>query len=153
MPTFRRILVATDFSEASGAALRLAADLARESGGDLTVQHTCEVPLYAYSEMAMAPVDLLEPVIAVARQKLDDEVAALRGRCPGVRGILKVGVPWEEVLAAAAEVAADLVVVGTHGRRGVTHALLGSVAEKVVRLSTVPVLTVRGPPPAAPGKA
>jgi nucleotide-binding universal stress UspA family protein len=148
---FRHILVATDFSEASGPALRLAVELAREGGSDLVVQHTCEVPFYAYSELAMSPVDLLEPVVEVARQKLADVVAGLHDRCPGARGVLKVGVPWEQILAAAAETGADLLVVGTHGRHGVTHALLGSVAEKVVRLSPVPVLTVRAPSAAPAG--
>ncbi|HSB19224.1 MAG TPA: universal stress protein [Anaeromyxobacteraceae bacterium] len=145
---FRHILVATDFSEASGPALRLAVEMAREGGCDLTVQHTCEVPFYAYTELAMSPVDLLEPVVEVARRKLADVVAGVHGRCPGAHAVLKVGVPWEQILAAAREAGADLLVVGTHGRHGVTHALLGSVAEKVVRLSPVPVLTVRAPPTA-----
>ena len=54
--------------------------------------------------------------------------------------------PWEEILATIEAVGADLVIMGTHGRRGVPRLLLGSVAEKIVRTSPVPVLTVRGGP-------
>jgi nucleotide-binding universal stress UspA family protein len=64
-------------------------------------------------------------------------------KLPQAKAILRSGVPWREILSAVEDVAADLVVMGTHGRRGVSHALLGSVAEKIVRLSPVPVLTVR----------
>ena len=56
--------------------------------------------------------------------------------------LLRAGVPWEEVIGAASQVKADLIIMGTHGRRGLDRALLGSVAEKVVRMSTIPVLTV-----------
>ncbi len=66
-----------------------------------------------------------------------------RGIAPEPNGGCIVG--WEEILAAAAETQADLIVMGTHGRRGFVHALLGRVAERVVRMSPVPVLTVRSP--------
>jgi nucleotide-binding universal stress UspA family protein len=71
-------------------------------------------------------------------------MAELSRRAPGARGIFKVGNPWEQFLATIRAERPDLVVVGTHGRRWLAHAVLGSVAEKVVRLSPVPVLTVRG---------
>ena len=65
-------------------------------------------------------------------------------RCPSARGVLRQGVAWEQILENAKEAGADLLVIGTHGRRGVAHAFLGSVAVKVVRASPIPVLTVRG---------
>jgi nucleotide-binding universal stress UspA family protein len=77
-----------------------------------------------------------------ARRALDEALSALRDRVPRLEGILRMGVPWEEILKAIAETHADLVVMGTHGRRGISHALIGSVAEKVVRASPVPVLSV-----------
>ena len=58
--------------------------------------------------------------------------------------VFTVGVPWSQIIEQIDELRPDLVVLGTHGRRGLRHAVLGSVAEKVVRLSPVPVLTVRG---------
>jgi nucleotide-binding universal stress UspA family protein len=139
------VLVATDFSEASERAVTLAVELARSPGSGLTVVHTCEVPVYAYTDMSFAPLDLLSPVVDVARERLGELMGRLAAVCPGAKSVLEVGVPWERILGVAAVTGADLIVMGTHGRRGVAHALLGSVAEKVVRLSPVPVLTVRAP--------
>lgn len=147
---YASILAASDFSRASEPALRLAVRMARSSGSRLTVVHVCEVPTYLYAEPSVTPVELLAPIIEVARRRLADLVASLQADCPGTKGMFRVGVPWEQVLAAAEETGAELVVLGTHGRRGVSHALMGSVAERVVRTAPVPVLTVRG---AAPGAA
>lgn len=142
MATFSRILAATDFSEASRDALDLARAIARESSAQLTVLHTCEVPAYDLG----VPVDFVTPLSELAQSQLDELLPSIRAECPDVKGVIKVGVPWEQILAVAAEVGADLVVLGTHGRRGIAHAILGSVAERVVRLSAVPVLTVRSRP-------
>jgi nucleotide-binding universal stress UspA family protein len=145
MATFKRILAATDFSEASRDAFDLARSLAREAGADLVVTHTCEVPTYTDF---VAPIDLITPLTEVARSKLDELLLSVRAEHPGAKGVVKVGVPWEQILAVAAEVGADLIVMGTHGRRGFAHAILGSVAERVVRLSPIPVLTARSRAPA-----
>jgi nucleotide-binding universal stress UspA family protein len=145
MRLFRRILVATDFGEASDEALRLAVAMARSSEAELVVLHVCEVPAYAYVDMAAATVDLVTPLADIAQKKLDELVASLRAQVPRARGVLKLGVPWEQILATVSEVSADLVVMGTHGRRGAAHALLGSVAEKIVRMCPSPVLTARPP--------
>ena len=147
MSVFEQILVATDFSETSERALDIALEMARENGdADVTVLHTCEIPPSVYADQTFAIVDLLQPIVEGAQAKLDTFMGTVRDRYPRTRGVLKVGVAWEQILAAAAEVHADLVVIGTHGRRGIAHAVLGSVAEKVVRLSPIPVLTVRGRP-------
>ncbi len=142
MSVFKHVLAATDLSDASRPALDLAVDLARRDGAALTVVHACEVPLLPE---AIPPVDYVTPITIAAGERLDHLLDGLRGRCPDVRRALRIGPPWEEILAAASEAGADLVVLGTHGRRGLAHAMLGSVAERVVRLSPVPVLTVRGP--------
>jgi nucleotide-binding universal stress UspA family protein len=147
MTTFRHVMVATDLSESSQAALKLALDLARTPGADLTVVHTCEIPVYSYTpEMAMAPVDLLTPAVDAARARLEELMRQVRKECPGAESLLEIGIPADKILSAAASCGADLIVMGTHGRRGLAHAMLGSVAEKVVRRSPVPVLTVRPPP-------
>ena len=140
MKVFSHVLVATDFSEASSAALELAIDMARECGAKLTLINVCEVPVFV--EVG-AQADLVTPIAEASWARLGELQAAVDARVPGVERLQKIGAPWEEVLEAAAEIGADLVVVGTHGRRGVSHALLGSVAERIVRLSPVPVLTVR----------
>jgi nucleotide-binding universal stress UspA family protein len=141
MATFERVLVATDFSETSRAAVDLASSIAAECGAALTVLFVCEVPGYAGS--GPIPYDTLIPSVEAAQGKLDDILAGVRRTCPDAHGLVKVGAPAQEILATIAETRADLVVLGTHGRRGIAHALLGSVAERVVRLSSVPVLTVR----------
>ncbi|WP_242337725.1 MULTISPECIES: universal stress protein [Anaeromyxobacter] len=140
MATFKHVLAATDFSEASGRALEMAVTIARDAGAQLTVAHVAEVP--TYTEFA-APVDLVTPITDLAETKLEELLTSIRDVCPGVKGTVRVGAPWEQILAAAAEAGADLVVLGTHGRRGFAHAFMGSVAERVVRLSPIPVLTVR----------
>ena len=140
MPVFKRVLVAADFSEASGRAVELAAAIARDAGAELHVVNVCEIPNYGQFPTS---VDLVTPLSEAATRKLGELVASLRGVVPGVKGTLKVGVAWEQILAAAEELAPDLVVLGTHGRRGFAHALMGSVAERVVRTSPTPVLTVR----------
>lgn len=147
MPAFTHILVATDFSEASRCALDLARRLARESGAALTIAHTCEMP--AFGDLAV-PADLLTPVVENARSRAEELVGAIRDECPRVKAVVRVGAPWEQILAAAEEVRADLIVMGTHGRRGLAHALIGSVAERVIRLARIPVLTVASRAAATP---
>lgn len=147
MPVFDRILVATDFSEASGPALDLAVALAH-GASRLIVVTVAELPS---TVDLSAPVDLLTPLADAADQQLTALLARVRARRPQVEGIVRVGVAWEQILAAAAELGADLVVLGTHGRRGLAHVVLGSVAERVVQLSPVPVLTVRASGPRARG--
>ncbi len=97
------------------------------------------------------PTEIYATIESQAQAKMGELVASLRDVCPGANGIVKVGVPWEQILAAAAETKADVVVMGTHGRRGFAHAFVGSVAERVVQLSPVPVLTVRASGPRARG--
>jgi nucleotide-binding universal stress UspA family protein len=148
MKAFKHILVPTDFGEPSQRALDLAVDLAQQYQASLTVIHTYEIPTYVYTDMTYVPSDLLLPMEKIARQELDRLLTALRTRVPEATGLLRMGVPWQQVLSAIEETHADLVVMGTHGRRGVSHLLLGSVVEKVVRMSPVPVLTVQAPKPA-----
>ncbi|BDG02278.1 universal stress protein [Anaeromyxobacter oryzae] len=140
MGPFKHVLAATDFSEASGRALEIAVAIAREPGVALTVMNTCEIP--AYPETA-APMDLITPLADAASERLAELMHSIRDVCPAARSAVRIGAAWEQILAAAAESGADLIVMGTHGRRGFAHAIIGSVAERVVRLSPVPVLTVR----------
>jgi nucleotide-binding universal stress UspA family protein len=144
MVAFKHILVPTDFGESSAAALEVAVDLSNKYGATLTLLHTYESPVYAYPAMGYAPADVLMPIEEHAQKECDAAVKALRVRVPDAKGILRFGAPAPEIQKAIEETHADLVVMGTHGRRGLGHVLLGSVAEKTVRLSPVPVLTVRG---------
>ncbi len=88
-------------------------------------------------------VDWCTLIDEAARRQLDDLTAGLRGSKVAVTSTLTMGTPWERILADAEAQGADLVVLGTHGRTGIRQALMGSVAERVVRTSPVAVLTIR----------
>lgn len=143
MLSIRRILVGVDFSETSQEALSVATDLAARLGADLVLLHVYQIPAFAFPETIVpAPPETIDRLIEESARHL--EGLADRPRAAGVRTTteLVAGAPFVELVARAHR-GIDLVVLGTHGRTGLRHALLGSVAEKVLRRSPVPVLTVR----------
>jgi nucleotide-binding universal stress UspA family protein len=146
MIELKHILVPTDFGEASQRALDVAIDLSKKYEASITLLHTYELPAYAYEGAPPIPADFLTPIQEAAARQLDGALDKLRQQVPGAKGVLAYGVPWYQILESIKDLHADLVVMGTHGRRGLTHAVLGSVAEKTVRMSPVPVLTVRAAP-------
>ena len=145
MLEWRRILLATDFSACSEKATEVAIDLALKVGAELTVMHVFEIPAYVGMGTTFSPVDILTPIRDAELASLAKALAHVRQRVPNAQSRFEDGNPTDRIVAAAADLPADLLVVGTHGRRGASHLLLGSVAERVVRLSAVPVLTIRGP--------
>lgn len=140
---FRHVLVAVDFAESSRRALDLAIDMVTGTETRLTVLHVCEVPAMIYADFGFSLVDVVGPLQEAAKAQLLKLMSEVRAKVPSAKHELRSGSAWEGTLAAAEKDDVDLVIVGTHGRRGIKHALLGSVAEKIVRLSKVPVLTVR----------
>jgi len=142
--SFERILVATDFSDGSQQALEYALRIAEKFGSELTLVHSWDAPNYAYATDLYLPTDMLVRIERAAVERLEQATTELKARFPGAKSLLRSGSPWEQILGGATDVKADLIVMGTHGRRGFERALLGSVAEKVVRMSRVPVLTVHG---------
>lgn len=146
MAIFRRILVPTDFTETSERALDWAINLAAAVGAPLTVMHAYEIPVVGFPDGALIPTaDVAARITEAATKGLDSLVEARRGRGVPIEGVLCQGVPWEEINSTAERLDADLIVIGTHGRRGLARALLGSVAENVIRTSSRPVLTIHGP--------
>jgi nucleotide-binding universal stress UspA family protein len=144
---WKKILCPIDFSDASRAALETAADLARRFGATLTLLHAYPVPGYTFPDGSfVASSKMLDELADQARRHLEEwkAIADTLGLA-GVEAVTAVGEPAHEIVTWAREKGADLVVVGTHGRTGLTHALMGSVAERVVRRSPCPVLTVRPP--------
>ncbi len=142
---FHTIVVGTDFSECSQAAVDMAAKLAlAATDGRLFVVHTFEMPVYPGAEFYT--IDLFTPTQKAAQEQMDGCIARLKQHGVQAQGVVSAGSAWSCIGQTAEAQHADLVVVGTHGRSGFQRALLGSVAEKVVRTSTVPVLTVRGQP-------
>jgi len=142
-----RILVPTDFSEPADAALRWATALAREFGSRLFLLHVVPEP-YAYpwgTELSTLPLnDILAQSEDAAKQRLGELASGTALPAAQVVTRAVVGTPVDQVLALVKDEQIDLVVLGTHGRGLVGHLLLGSVAERVVRRSPVPVLTVHG---------
>jgi nucleotide-binding universal stress UspA family protein len=146
MTPIKRILVPIDFSETSNRALDDAIDLARALGASVSVVHVYQVPAYAFLDATVvAPAELAAQLSDAAQKGLDAAVASRKERGVELRGILAEGIAWEEVNRLCKELPADLVVVGSHGRRGLPRALLGSVAEKIVRTCLAPVLVIHGP--------
>jgi nucleotide-binding universal stress UspA family protein len=121
-------------------------ELARQFQVPLVLTHVYGTPGPKYDGIDVTfTSDFLRSVEAAARTALNREAARLSGHGVTVSVVLDSGVTWERILETAKLVDAGLIVMGTHGRRGVPRAVLGSVAERVVRLSRIPVLTVRGP--------
>lgn len=144
MKTFKHILVPTDFSPSSAAAVALAIELATQLDAELTLVHAWDLPVYPYMELMLNAAEVTDSVEKAAAECLEKRLTEVRARLPRAKSLLKMGQPWQQIVAALDESKADLLVMGTHGRRGFAHAIMGSVAEKLVRLSPVPVLTVRG---------
>ncbi len=145
MRTPKNILVPVDFGEASDAALDYAVDLAEGTDAKVFVLHTFEIPIVGLPDgVVAATAELTGRIVNAAQKALDDLSKRYDGRKVPVTTILKQGDAREVILAEAKDLGADLIVIGTHGRRGIARALIGSVAESVVRTSPVPVLTVHG---------
>jgi nucleotide-binding universal stress UspA family protein len=139
MFAIRHVLVPTDFSDASERALATAVELARTFDARLTVLHVWSLPNAGYAEALAWPVDAME---RAARKALDETVARVKKVLPHTEALLHVGTEHQRILDVVKERHVDLVVMGTHGRRGLPRLVLGSVVGKVVRLCPVPVLTV-----------
>lgn len=140
-----RLLCATDFSEPAVRAEDEAVRLAQRLNAEVIYVHVAvETPLYG--EQPIGGVDTRAIYEAQRRWAVDALAARVeRAHAGGVlaRQMLRVGTPVDEVLAAAREEKVDMIVIGTHGRTGLDRLLLGSVAERIVRRASCPVLTVR----------
>ena len=139
------ILHPTDFSECAEQARAQAIRLARALGGEIILFHvSVETPLYAEGMLAAGTVQkIYESQRKWAEEALDARAAEMRAAGVPARWKLTAGVPFDAIVQAAKQEGADMIVMGTHGRRGLERLLLGSVANKVVRLAPCAVLTVR----------
>lgn len=142
MINLKKILVPTDFSEHSARAVRYGAELAAKFGAELHLLHAYENVPIMYGEGAYFPPETDAELKASATRELDNIAVDPRDGSGVVRKVVE-GHPFVEIIRYAKETDSDLIVLGTHGRGAVAHMFLGSVAEKVVRKSPCPVLTVR----------
>lgn len=136
MGPIQRILVPFDGSAAGLHACNEAVELARHLSAELILLQVIEPSPY------LLPREVTDEIRSMIRTDLERRSAKLRPHVRSVRALVSEGRPWEKIVEKTEEVGADVIVMGTHGRSGLSRAILGSVAERVVRLSQVPVLTV-----------
>lgn len=145
-PVIQRIFVATDFSPASDSAIDYAALLALALWPSVHVIHVVEEPF-----LTRTPGEFYSPDVPVLREQLRHKAESrlipvknrFIDRCSGVTTEVRFGAPTDTIIAAALEHGADLIIMGTHGRTGLSHLVHGSVAERVIRGARCPVLAVR----------
>ena len=143
-----RILMATDFSDCSNKALDYAVDWAETFKADLYLLHVFELPFYSHTGVTPARQrevrDWIKELKEKESKRLNSLTEKLKKRAVKVQPLLKEGKPFIEIIKTAGAIRTGLIVMGTHGRTGVERLVLGSVAERVVRLAPCPVMTVRG---------
>jgi len=148
--TVYHVLVPIDFSPYAEQALAYAITIAQKLQARVTLLHVIQPPLVAGADMGAwpSPTFLQELETAITR---DMAGYLARVTAAGLAGEIVIvhGVPFQEILDTAKARQVDLIIMGTHGRTGLSHILLGSVAERVVRLAPCPVLIARQPTPVA----
>jgi nucleotide-binding universal stress UspA family protein len=146
MIQIKRVIHPTDFSENSKEALEFALAICEWHKADLTLLHVCEVLEFAPPEYYMDKDEVsrqLKERIDAAKKELDRVAAGHRKPTFRIQPLVVTGKPFVEIIRVAKEQNADMIVLGTHGRTGLAHILIGSTSEKVVRKAPCPVLTVR----------
>ncbi len=139
-PQVSRILVATDFSSQARNALDWAKVLAKQFGAKLVLLHVTDI--FSLAEMGCGMEGGMDP-LPILREQCQQRMAEMKALLPEAEIVVREASPRPAIVEAARKLNCQLIVMGTHGRSGLAHLLLGSVAEYVVRNSSVPVLTVR----------
>jgi len=142
----KKILCPVDFSATSALAAQYALAMARQNGSQLTLLHVVAPPLAALpgeTGMLTMPQADINEIAAACQERLEQTVDALSVSDLTVQYKVVSGVPFIEIVRFAREHDFDMIVMGSHGRSGLGHLLIGSVAERVVRKAPCPVLTVK----------
>jgi nucleotide-binding universal stress UspA family protein len=144
MDPIKKILCPTDFSDSSQAACALAVELAGKLGASVDFVHVVQAPVYVGWEDSPAGLAATAQLLEQTRERCEQQLKAAAEQYTG-RGVtieceLQDGTPHQQIAELSKQV--DLIVMGTHGRTGLPHLLMGSVAERVVRTASCPVLTV-----------
>ena len=141
---FKKILVPTDYSGLSLAAIEYARAFSNVFGAQIYVLHTLDtIPVLALDAMDLTTENIIYETEKNARNDLHEFVRTRVGNVLNVIEVVRRGVAEDQIVSFATEERFDLIIMATHGRSGIAHVVLGSVAEKVVQRSTVPVLTVK----------
>jgi nucleotide-binding universal stress UspA family protein len=141
----QRVLVATDFSDSAGHAQAYGASLARQFQAELLLVHVVENLTVGYaSDLFPVPMaEVFDEISGHAKAEIARLAEQLRSRGLNVRELVAQGKPSAEIVRVASEEQADIIVLGTHGKGMLDHALFGSTAERVIRKAPCPVLTCR----------
>jgi nucleotide-binding universal stress UspA family protein len=148
MAEFKKILCPVDFSPSAEKALRYAETLAEHFQSEILLVHAYEDPAYIMPMTGYLGPEpgLINQLRAHLDEQMDNWKAAVQKAGFPVRSDILEGSAHQVIIDAAEEHHVDLIVMSTHGRTGLSHALMGSVAERVIRLAQCPVLTVRSAP-------
>jgi nucleotide-binding universal stress UspA family protein len=144
MEELRHIVVGTDFSEGAERALDTAIHLARPGVTRITLVHTCELSAELGVPDRLATPALDGELVRISGEQLAEAVARRSGSGIEIAGVLRTGKPWEKINNVAAEVGAAVIVIGRTGAGGGANADIGSVAMRLLRTASRPVLTVAG---------
>ncbi len=140
----KTILAPVDFTEASFRSLDYAISIAKEVGAKVTVLHVYQVVVYNFPDGAYIPTaDMSNRVVDTVQKQLDSILEERKLTGVPLEGLLRGGSPAEEITSVADELNFDLIVMGTHGRGLLGRAILGSVAQNVIRIAKQPVMTLR----------
>lgn len=146
MVNIKNILCPIDYSVYSEMALKYAIEFAEKYQAKLYLVHVLDIRVYDINDPDLYNVNIVdEETIHKLRERLLKCVNEDTKNKISVEAIVIQGVPFAEIIRAAKDYKIDLIVLGTHGRTGLSHAIMGSVAEKVVRKAPCPVLTIRHP--------
>ena len=145
MKDFTTILVAVDFSDSSQNAFQLALNMANKYSARLVLLHVINEPvdLRGFYVPHISFEKLEEEIEEGAKKMMESFCRQHLGGFDNYESVIVPGLPYEQIIQQGEQLSADLIVLGTHGRTGLDHVLFGSTAEKVVRKSPLPVLTVR----------
>jgi len=145
MKDFKNVVFATDFSDCSDYALEYALSIARQYQGRLSIVHVINEPvdLRGFYVPHISFEKLEEEIELGAKKMMESFCRTHLGDFTDYETFIVPGIAYDEIIKKAVELDADLIVLGTHGRTGLDHVLFGSTAEKVVRKSSVPVMTIR----------
>ena len=145
MKPIKRIVVGTDFSETAERAVDAAVDLAEQVGAVVSLVHAYELPMYSFPDgVVVSSPDVAKRITSDALGRLEDAVERRKERGVSIQSVLRMGAAWDELNSVAAEQDAEVIVVGTHGRRGFSRVIMGSVAERMMRTAVCPLLVIRG---------
>lgn len=139
----KQILVPTDLSDGAEQALDYACELARTLGAQIHLLNVISIPALGVPELGIALSSTMIDQLVIDNQTALDRLARTKGTALVGRALVRTGNARDVINQTATELGVDLIVMGTHGRHGISRALLGSVAETVVRSAPCAVLTVR----------